>query len=218
MLLFLSCVRIDKREWCNILLATLISNAFIFSSCSSVRASERDSTTYSRHSIGFVSGYGAQRLGFIDIGVDYTYQVTFLQVQYACNVFQKKKWSIDIIAQPQFNPVKYKRPDAAFESMNGFEFGVNIGGLFGYYVYKDILRLYTLLSLGPHYISGAPERQKEGFIFSDNFFLGLQARVGKHIHLDFRPGFRHISNASLKRPNGGVNTFILSGGVMMELK
>jgi hypothetical protein len=134
------------------LLTTLISNAFIFSFCSSIRASERDSTTFRRHSIGFVSGYGAQRLGYIDIGVDYTYQVTFLQVQYACNVFRKKKWSIDILAQPQFNPVRDKRPDTAMETLNGLEFGVNIGDTFGYNVYKNILRLYTILSVGPHYI------------------------------------------------------------------
>lgn len=181
-------------------------------------ANGKDHYRCGKHSIGFISGYGAQRMGFIDIGVDYTYQVTFLQLQYGYNAIQKKQWKLGLLLQPQFNITRYNRPDAAREKMNGFEFGLNIGGMLGYDILKDILLLYTVLSLGPHYISGAPERQTDGFIFSDNLFIGLQAKVGKHVCLDFRPGFRHISNASLKRPNGGVNTFIISGGVMIDLK
>ena len=39
----------------------------------------------------------------------------------------------------------------------------------------------------------------------------------ENLFFDFRSGFRHISNAGLNHPNGGVNDLVLSGGVFINL-
>ena len=81
----------------------------------------------------------------------------------------------------------------------------------------EVLYLYGLISSGPHYVSGTPERQADGFIFSDNLLLGLNVKLFEKIYLDLRSGFRHISNAGLNHPNGGVNDLVLNGGVFINL-
>ncbi|NOX84380.1 MAG: hypothetical protein GXO86_00210, partial [Chlorobi bacterium] len=37
-------------------------------------------------------------------------------------------------------------------------------------------------------------------------------------YLDFKAGFRHMSSAGITEPNGGVNNFIISGGLMRNIK
>ncbi|MBM3441042.1 MAG: acyloxyacyl hydrolase, partial [Bacteroidetes bacterium] len=62
-----------------------------------------------------------------------------------------------------------------------------------------------------------PTRQARGFIFSDNAFGGVNLKCAKHTWIDLRIGFRHISNAGLREPNGGVNNLMLSGGFIFDL-
>ena len=83
---------------------------------------------------------------------------------------------------------------------------------------EKALKAYILLSAGPHYISGAPERQIPGFIFSDNLAAGTYIRLSDTVDLDFRLGARHLSNASFKKPNGGINTINLHLGVIFRSK
>jgi hypothetical protein len=67
------------------------------------------------------------------------------------------------------------------------------------------------------FISGTPERQSSGFIFSDNLFIGLDIQLIDNLYMDIRPGFRHISNLGLQDPNWGVHSFVLSGGLLFIL-
>ena len=69
----------------------------------------------------------------------------------------------------------------------------------------------------PHYVSGTPQRQVDGFIFSDNFLIGLNEKLLENTYIDFRSVFRHISNVGLNHANGGVNDLVLSGGVFLNL-
>ena len=95
---------------------------------------------------------------------------------------------------------------------NAFEMGLNLG-------VKYRLPLTTHLSVtaaigsGPHFVVIQTDRQADGFIFSDNFELGWQyliAKTGTRFRLSTR--FRHISNAGLRSPNGGIdNLFFLVG-------
>ena len=61
-------------------------------------------------------------------------------------------------------------------------------------------------------MSNTPQRQVDGFVFYDNFLIGLDVRVLEKIYFDFRTGFRRIRNAGLNHTNGGFNDLVLNGG------
>lgn len=72
-----------------------------------------------------------------------------------------------------------------------------------------------LAGAGPHYISVETERQAKGFIFSDNIRLAYRRKLllnHKPYELTVYSGFRHISNASLKQPNGGIDNITIGLG------
>jgi len=88
-------------------------------------------------------------------------------------------------------------------------------GLFVYLNLGIALTDWDMISLlagaGPHYISVETERQAKGFIFSDNFLLAFRRKLLLNrdpYELSVYGGFRHISNASLKQPNGGIDNII----------
>lgn len=92
-------------------------------------------------------------------------------------------------------------------------------GLFIYLNLGIALTDWDMISLlagaGPHYISVETERQAKGFIFSDNFLLAYRRKLllsREPYELSFYGGFRHISNASLKQPNGGIDNIMIGLG------
>ncbi|QKX06975.1 hypothetical protein HN014_19315 [Aquimarina sp. TRL1] len=196
-----------------------------------------------KHKLGFIVGYGAQHLNQLlsninekdansikefliknkikpdEAGLDvtYSYEVTYFQAQYYYSLLRKSSWGIDLLSQPQYNLTKYKHLDKAVATIDGYEVGLNVGILIRKNFINDLLSFYALISSGPHYVKGTPARQSDGFIFSDNFVAGLTIKILKDAYIDIRPGFRHISNAGLKYPNGGVNDFFISGGLMFAL-
>ncbi len=93
-----------------------------------------------------------------------------------------------------------------------YEFGANFG--FQYWLrLRPNLALAAGIGSGPHYITVETRRQANGFIFSDNFDLGLFWRIsGLGAQVSIRTRFRHISNAGLQSPNGGIdNLFVVFG-------
>ncbi len=197
----------------------------------------------SKHRLGFVSGFGGQNIDQLlsdmnhndakkirdhmlskgentdspGLSVTYDYQVLFFQLQYYWGFLNREKWGLNLLVQPQYNLTKFRHIDNIANEINGYEFGVNAGVLIRRVLLGEVLYLYGLISSGPHYVSGTPERQADGFIFSDNFLLGLNVKLLENLFFDFRSGFRHISNAGLNHPNGGVNDLVLSGGVFINL-
>ncbi|MCB9222627.1 MAG: acyloxyacyl hydrolase [Crocinitomicaceae bacterium] len=167
----------------------------------------------SRHSLGFIYGQGSQTL----LDVQYNYHIQLYQLQYGYALVNKEKWSTDLLIQPQFNFTEYRHVNNMPLVSNGYEYGVNIGLALKRYFFDGLLSYYVAISFGPHYISGAPERQTSGFIFSDNVYLGMTARLDKNIYFELRPAFRHISNANLVKPNRGINNMILNGGFYFYL-
>jgi hypothetical protein len=115
---------------------------------------------------------------------------------------------LTIYAEPQFTLV-YPR----INDRTDFELGVNMGFLYTFFQ-ADRLSLYAAIGSGPHYITVETDRQARGFIFSDNFELGSAynfERINTAFLLKFR--FRHISNAGLKEPNGGIDNFFVIAGL-----
>ena len=164
---------------------------------------------------GVVVGFGNKGLNDSFLDVRYVYEVYFLQGQYVRSLWRKRDWSLEVLVQPQVNLTRYKTDIQLSDKENGYEYGFNAGVLIRRYFQDKKWSVYAFISSGPHYVSGTPNRQSSGFIFSDNFFVGCTIRLSEKLILDLRPGFRHISNAGLKNPNGGVNNAILSGGVLV---
>lgn len=150
--------------------------------------------------IGAVTGYGPT---FSD-NTDYT--VYFFAGDYSMSFSKPKKRDfLAWYAEPQVNPVEStgKNPD--------WEFGLNLG-LRNYIRINDGFYLYQQLGSGPHFISARLERQARGFIFSDNLIFGGMVRLKNSNFLNLQFGIRHISNANLKLPNRGVNSYVIRLG------
>ncbi len=129
------------------------------------------------------------------------------------DLLKKKKTRLWLYTEPQLVWVSY-RP----ETGNDFEFGVNLG----FQIQMPIgTQLYCLAGIGsgPHYFSGETELQAKGYIFSDNFDVGIVYLPKKKPFAYFlKCRFRHISNAGLKSPNFGIDNWFLVLGVAKKLK
>ncbi len=78
--------------------------------------------------------------------------------------------------------------------------------------------LYGTVNAGPFYYSADVERQAPGFLFSDNFGLGMYTRLGPAgaafpLLLNTQVRWRHLSNASTRLPNWGINTVHILVGI-----
>jgi len=167
----------------------------------------------SQHKIGFMIGYGNQNL----LNMVYNYDVTFFLPQYYFTWVRREKWNIEVSAQPQFNLTEFEHINHSGDFEKGYEYGLNAGFLYRRKLITNHLNAYVALTSGPHYVSGTPDRQVPGFIFSDNLFGGFDIRITKKAYLDIRANMRHISNASIKQPNRGVNTFGFEAGFFVVL-
>ena len=122
-----------------------------------------------------------------------------------------KRWATTIDIQPQFGWVT-SQTVLDFT----YEFGLNVGLSEILYLSKGRYLVATIGS-GPHYTNVQTSRQAAGFIFSDNWLLsyGQPLRLFGHpVEVSLTLGFRHISNAGLKNPNGGLNDYIVGVSVL----
>jgi len=207
-------MHIDKA---NVVVFFLIM-MFVVLTGNRVISQERSSLTKSKHKIGFVAGYGTQSFGrLLSLNVDYKYNVHFFQVQYYYTILGRQKWSLELLAQPQYNIVNLGRFDDLSLEITGYEFGLNLGLLARKRLFNEFMSIYALLGVGPQYISLGLPRQSSGFIISSNLFAGVTFRVINNAYLDFRGGIRHLSNAGIKQPNAGINAIVLSMGFIVVL-
>ena len=152
----------------------------------------------------------------------YEYKPVLIQFEFQKALSRKeiRGWRFDYFIQPQFNMVRFSeagKKSFGSEMFKSWEAGVNVGVV----LLKPLMRLspagkinvYFLGSLGPHYVSSSPSRQAKGFLFSDNLRVGLRVPVTQFVQIDLRTGIRHLSNASLKRPNGGLDDVMFGAGI-----
>ncbi|HEU0112458.1 MAG TPA: acyloxyacyl hydrolase [Flavisolibacter sp.] len=159
-------------------------------------------SVYRFRSAGGVIGYGHQ------INLETRYNPVFFAGDFSWQFGKKKrKEFVAFYLEPQFNLVATIRPV-------DIEFGSNIGIRY-YQQLSPGFYLYQMLGSGPHFITADLPRQAKGFIFSDNLGIGFFKLVDdkRSLFLNFRFFVRHISNASLKQPNKGVNTLNLMAGL-----
>lgn len=110
---------------------------------------------------------------------------------------------------PQFNPVL---PMPGYDGKFLFEGGVNLGIAYEYYIPNSVI-LFFGGGVGPHYINIETSKQANGFIFSDNVFAGVHHIVSSKLMLTYQAKWRHISNANLQKPNGGINNWFAGIGM-----
>lgn len=182
-----------------------------------VNAQETRLYSNSRHRLGFTVGYGNQKIGGLQIDSEHDYEVLLINAQYHFLILDKRTWTMDFLLLPQFNNSKFI-PSMDSSKNYGYELGLSTGIQFNKRVIKDDIDLYLLMAFGPHYVSGVPERQAAGFIFSDSFAIGIISVLVDRIFMNINIGIRHLSNASIKSKNGGVNNVILNAGLLFNLQ
>ena len=169
----------------------LMLSAILFALSSAVRAQQ---TAKRFETAGLVTGFGHSFRDYEQ------YKVLFIAGDFSRSFNRPGKNDfVSLYLEPQFNTIK---------TVHGLdmEFGSNIG-FRNYVKINPRLYFYQMLGSGPHYISAKLVHQASGFIFSDNLFAGILARIDHQNFFNFQFGIRHISNAALKKPNKGMNTF-----------
>lgn len=143
---------------------------------------------------------------------NYSYKVSQFIYNYSIPILNQnniKKHNLVIQFEPQINPVFLKGEKMEMEA------GVNVGLIYNYRLSENLL-LDAGIGSGLHYITKETNLQAKGFIFSDNFILGISRRIKGEINdweLNFQIRFRHLSNLDLNLPNKGLDSFILYIGV-----
>jgi len=99
--------------------------------------------------------------------------------------------------EPQINPV--------FDRETDIEFGVGLGLKYMHSL-SDSVGAYLVGSVGPHYISVKTSDQANGFIFSDTIGAGFSFFITEKSAITVEYRLRHMSNAGMEKPNGGINT------------
>jgi len=107
-------------------------------------------------------------------------------------------------------------PQAGVAKTDQFNFEVGMFVSFNLgYALTDWDMISLMAGAGPHYISVVTEKQASGFIFSDNFLLAYRRKMmidSSPFEVSLYGGFRHLSNASLKQPNGGIDNIMTGVG------
>lgn len=143
----------------------------------------------------------------------YKYQPWQLLLYYNfTNLLKGKKNDLYVYLEPQAVWVHFSDKN----KKKAFEFGANLG-LEYRLNFSEETALIGAIGSGPHYISEETKGQANGFIFSDNFTLGLRQAVGNSgTDLHLRARFRHISNLNFKTPNKGIDSWFLMVGTTRE--
>ena len=166
--------------------------------------------------IGVMSGYGFQDEPLL--GLDYYYRVIFMGAQGYWTFFDKKSYTFDLRLEGQYNLTTSIYDSVYYtDKQKGYEYGMQVGVAFRRHFQTEALNLYLLLSVGPYYISDSLYRQAAGFVFSDNIAAGVNIKLVKSLYFDVSLGFRHVSDTGIKKPDGGINTVTVWGGVVVVL-
>ena len=105
--------------------------------------------------------------------------------------------TLSAYVEPQINPI--------FDRETDIEFGVGLGLKYMHSL-SDSVGAYLVGSVGPHYISVKTSDQANGFIFSDTIGAGLSFFITEKSAITVEYRLRHMSNAGMAKPHGGINT------------
>ncbi|MEL6638092.1 MAG: acyloxyacyl hydrolase [Bacteroidota bacterium] len=175
-------------------------------------AQEGTMPTKGLRKLGFTFAYGNQDL----LAVDYHYRFGAINLQYYHGLINRRNWDLELLVQPLLVSTRFISLRDINDRRRGFEFGANLSILARKKLWEDRLSCYAYVGYGPHFVNDVIERQREGFLFTNNYFVGVDIRLEKNLVLDLSYGFRHISNANLMQPNAGVNNVVYTLGFILD--
>lgn len=76
---------------------------------------------------------------------------------------------------------------------------------------------YAFMGIGPAVIDTETERVAKGFTIIENLGIGISYEISNNLLFDIKPNFNHVSNAQIKLPNSGYNTFGIEIGLSIKL-
>ncbi len=156
---------------------------------------------------GFITGFGYSTLTEGDyfpvpliahLGVDMKRWVPSLQ---------DHRGVLTAFLEPQFNLV--------FGAEFSTEGGASIGLKYRYPL-NDAVSVYGLYSAGFLFITVDTVDQANGFNFANAVGIGVQFNVMPGAALDLGFRFRHVSNADLRDPNCGIDSYFGTIGFMIS--
>lgn len=125
----------------------------------------------------------------------------------ASSLWSRKHWNI--YAEGQFT-----RAASIRNFREEYGFGGNLGIMYRHRIAPSV-EVMAAVGSGPYFITVQTDLQASGFIFSDNFEVGVTKRFENFgVDLQARFRFRHISNAGLQEPNGGIDNFFVVIGLI----
>ena len=140
----------------------------------------------------------------------YDYEVELYQIQRKYHFTRTK--GFNGLIQTLYGRTTYSSKRSRTLREQGHEGGLVLGLSFDKALLFNILNLYSFLGIGPYYISEGPQRQRSGLLFSDNLGLGAEFCPYSKFCFVGEMNFRHLSNAGLRKPNGGLNSFLINIG------
>ncbi|MDI6615948.1 MAG: acyloxyacyl hydrolase [Syntrophaceae bacterium] len=127
------------------------------------------------------------------------WHVGFNLKEFSSTQSEGRKNALSLFLEPQINP--------AFSPRTDVEFGVGIGLQYRHYL-TERLSAYIMASVGPHWITLQTADQENGFIFADTAGVGVSLLVTEKSSFDLGVRIRHLSNAGIAEPNGGIDTWL----------
>ncbi len=151
------------------------------------------------------------------LDVDYNYKSSLLKTTYLREITSGSKIALSLFLQPIIGISTCIKDRVSTLWEKGYEIGLGAGGRIDVNLYhSDLLWVFKLQS-GPHYISRAPSRQLPGFLFSSEANTGFSLLLKGATKIEVLLGFRHLSNAEVRLPNGGLNNLLMSVGMSFEI-
>ena len=154
---------------------------------------------------------GGQWFGLVPLRTPYEYQLTGLQLSYGHALSGSKHTVLDLVSELNAGLVRFGEPKGPPWKRAG-EFGMAFGLRAGALLNGGRTMLHSMFLLGPHHISDSPNRQAPGFVINSAAFTGVMMPITYQSSIDLRLGWRHLSNAGIREPNGGTNTIMVQVG------
>lgn len=116
---------------------------------------------------------------------------------------QEHSGVLSLALEPKINPV--------FNPDTDVEVGISFGLKYRYPI-SETWSVYVLGSVGPHLITVQTKDQANGLVFFDTVGAGFAFFLTKQAAINLEYRFRHVSNAGIKEPNGGIDSHIVAIG------
>lgn len=160
---------------------------------------------------------------------DYSWESNQFKLQFSYLLKKGRIFDYELLFEPQVNITKFRqfnqslnlteeerKANRVVDQEHLLEYGITNGLLLRHHLTK-YLSTYGIISFGTLYLGDSTARLAKGFNFASQLSLGISIQTFKNTSFDFRAGMRHLSNAGLRSPNSGVNTFHVETGFMISL-